>query len=252
MTWDPGQYLRFDDLRSRPALDLIGRIPEVEPSEVWDLGCGTGTVTRSLSLRWPEATVHGLDSSPEMLDRAREHDGVDWVQGKIETWSPDRPVDLLFSNAALHWADDHASLLPRLFGFIAPEGIFAVQMPRNHQEPSHQVLYELARSNRWASRVGDVVVECPVSAPSAYHEMLGPESRSLDVWETIYQQMLQGPDPVAHWTKGSVMRPYLEALGPDADDFFDEYTAALRFHYPQQADGTTLFPFRRLFIVARR
>ena len=251
MTWDPGQYLRFDDLRVRPALDLIARIPALEPSEVWDLGCGTGAITHTLSVRWPHAEVHGLDSSSEMLDRAREHPGIDWTHGDIETWAPDRPVDVLFSNAALHWVTNHASLFPRLFGHVAPGGVLAVQMPRNHQEPSHQVLYELARSKGWSDRVGDLVVESPVSAPADYYESLGSEAGSLDVWEAIYQQALQGPDAVAEWTKGSVMRPYLEALGPDADRFFDEYAAALRPHYPPQADGTTLFAFRRLFIVAR-
>jgi len=252
MTWDPGQYLRFDDLRTRPALDLIARIPAIEPSAVWDLGCGTGAITHSLLLRWPQAAVHGLDSSPQMLDRARENGDIEWLCGEIETWSPDQPVDVLFSNAALHWVDDHESLFPRLFEFVASGGVFAVQMPRNHHEPSHQVLYDLARTHRWADRLGDLVIEDPVFTPSMYHEILGSEAQSLDVWETIYQQSLQEPDAVAHWAKGSVMRPYLEALGSDADVFFDEYADALRPLYPQRGDGTTLFPFRRLFIVARR
>ncbi len=252
MTWDPGQYLRFDDLRARPAIDLINRIPEVEPSEVWDVGCGTGAITYSLSRRWPAAAVHGLDSSPEMLDSAREHTGIDWVLGAIEDWTPEAPVDVLFSNAALHWVDSHATLFPYLFDQVAPRGVFAVQMPRNHQEPSHRVLYDLARSERWVDQVGDLVVETPVSAPSDYHEMLDTEADGLDVWESIYQQTLRGPDAVSQWTKGSVMRPYLEALDSAADDFFAEYVADLRPHYPQQANGTTLFSFRRLFIVAHR
>lgn len=251
MTWDPGRYLRFAGHRTRPAADLLGRIRPADPRVVWDLGCGTGEITASLAERWPQAIVHGLDSSTEMLESAREHRAIHWVEGEIETWETADPVDVLFSNAALHWVEDHSRLFPRLFRLLAPGGILAVQMPRNHQEPSHQVLYDLARSDRWEERIGALVAESPVAQPEAYHELLSPDATSLDVWETIYQQALHGEDAVAQWTKGSVMRPYLTALGPDAGEFFDEYAAALRPHYPS-TDGTTLFGFRRLFIVATR
>jgi len=252
MTWDPGQYLRFDDLRSRPALDLINRIPDIEPADVWDLGCGTGEITISLARRWPGAVIHGLDSSAEMLDQARKRGGVDWVQGDIENWSPNRAPDVLFSNAALHWVGDHHTLFPRLGESVAPGGILAVQMPRNHDQPSHQILYGLARSTRWADRVGHLVEETPVATPATYHSLLSSTTTTIDIWETIYQQVLQGPDAVAEWTKGSVMRPYLTELGAEADGFFDEYAASLRHHYPPRGDGTTLFAFRRIFIVATR
>lgn len=252
MTWDPTQYLRFDDHRMRPALDLLSRLPPQEPAEVWDLGCGTGAITVALSQRWPEAHVHGLDASPEMLDIARRSHGVDWVLGDIADWAPGEPVDMLFSNAALHWLDHHDRLLVRLFESVSGGGVMAVQMPRNHGEPSHSTLYALARSARWAERVAHLVVENPVAPPEWYHALLDPLATRLEVWESIYQQTLSGPDPVAEWTRGSVMRPYLEALGEEAQTFFDEYAAALRPHYPTRDDGVTLFAFRRLFIVARR
>lgn len=91
-----------------------------------------------------------------------------------------------------------------------------------------------------------------MAPPEVYHEMLASTLERLDVWETVYQQALNGDDAVAEWTKGSVVRPYLDALGPDAEDFFAEYAAALGPFYARRSDGTTLFAFRRLFIVARR
>ncbi len=251
-TWDPSQYLRFSDHRLRPAVDLIARIDAASPDEVWDLGCGTGTITALLAARWPDATVHGLDSSAEMLERARTIDGIDWVEGDIAAWDPSEPADLLFSNAALQWLDDHGGLLPRLVARVRPGGTIAIQMPRNHDGPSHRLLADLARSPRWIDRLGDAIRPVPVAEPAWYHDLLAPLLSDLDVWEVEYLQVLQGEDPVAEWTKGTGARPYLERAGDAADEFMAEYAARLREAYPPRPDGTTLFPFRRLFVVGRR
>lgn len=248
--WDPTQYEVFADHRMRPARDLVDRIPARSPGIVWDLGCGTGRPTLLLAKRWPRAAITGLDSSPEMLGRARRHEQIAWVQGDIESWEPPQAPDLIFSNAALHWIDDHPPLFTRLISFLGPGGTLAIQMPRNHTEPSHRRLFETARSERWSSLVGHLVRESPVLTADEYHRLLRPLTSHLDVWETAYQQALQGDDAVAEWTKGSVVRPYLDALGPAADEFYDDYAARLRGDYPTDADGTTLFRFRRLFIVA--
>jgi trans-aconitate 2-methyltransferase len=252
MTWDPSQYLKFDDLRTRPALDLLARIPEIDPATIWDLGCGTGTITSMLADRWPRASTFGLDNSASMLERVPNGTSVTWINGTIEEWTPPTPPDLVFSNAALHWVKHHEILFPRLFNTLTSDGVVAVQMPHNHAEPSHRALYELAASPMWSDQVADLIIESPVAAPEHYHGMLSPITTTLDVWETVYQQPLDGDDAVANWTKGSAMRPYLERLGDDGERFFAAYAEILREHYPRRADGTTLFAFRRLFIVARR
>jgi trans-aconitate 2-methyltransferase len=252
-TWDPAQYLRFSGLRMRPALDLIGRIDHDAPSRIWDLGCGHGAPTRVLADRWPDARITGLDSSAPMLERAADdtgNDRIEWIEGDIESWDPGGPVDLVFSNAALHWLDDHETLFPRLVRHLAPDGVLAIQMPRNHREPSHQRLYETARSDRWADRVAHLVRDFPVHGPADYHRMLRPTADSLDVWETVYQQELTGDHAVANWAKGSVVRPFLDTLADDADDFFEDYASRLADDYPVDPDGITLFEFRRVFIVA--
>jgi trans-aconitate 2-methyltransferase len=250
VAWNPARYLTYADLRLRPALDLVARIEHTGPRRVWDLGCGHGAPTRVLAERWPDAEVVGLDSSPEMLSRTEAHERIEWVEARIEDWSPKHPADIVFSNAALHWLDDHGALLPRLVSHILPGGVLAVQMPRNHTEPSHQRLYETARSDRWRERVGHLVRDLPVHEPRVYHEMLRPLVSSLDIWETVYHQELTGDQPVAEWARGSVMRPFLDVLGGESDAFFSDYARRLAADHVAGPDGITLFPFRRLFIVA--
>jgi trans-aconitate 2-methyltransferase len=247
--WDPARYLRFGADRRRPALDLLARIPDVAAERIWDLGCGTGSVTPFLAARWPKAAVFGLDSSPEMLEAARKIDGITWVEGDIAEWEPPEPADIAYANASLHWVDDHDRLFPKLMRGLRPGGVLAVQMPRNFEEPSHRVLYETARTARWAPRVGRLADWHPVDPPAAYYRRLAAEASSADVWETIYVHVLDGDDAVARWVEGSAARPFLDELGGDGDEFVREYEERLRPHYPPEPDGKTLFPFRRLFLV---
>ena len=251
--WGPNQYLHFADSRLRPAFDLIGRIPPVDGEVVWDLGCGTGNVPRLLAERWPDADVCGLDSSADMLDEAREIEGTTWLQGDIAEWEPPSPVDVLFSNAAYHWAADHDDLLPRLLRTVRLGGVFAAQMPRNTAEPSQQLLYETARSELWSAQVGHLACEDPVDQPSAYYDRLAPDTATLEIWEAIYLHVLTGDDPVANWTRGTSARRFLDTLpAEEADEFFADYAGRLRAAYPARPDGTTLFGFRRLFVLATR
>lgn len=252
MTWDPERYLRFSARRERPALDLLNRIPPVAAARVWDLGCGPGSLTRRLAARWPSAAVFGLDKSREMLERARQIDGIAWVQGDIATWEPDEPADVIFANASLHWVDDHDRLFPRLMQCLAPGGVLAVQMPRNFGEPSHCVLYETARERRWTGRVGHLAGWTPVDEPDVYYRRIAPHATTFDLWETVYVHILEGRDAVARWVEGSAARPFLSELGEEAEDFLAEYAERLRPHYPNAADGKILFPFRRMFMVTTR
>lgn len=252
-TWDPAQYLRWSDHRVRPAVDLIQRVPLPRPAHIVDLGCGTGNVTALLRRVWPEARVTGVDGSAAMLERARASDaGVDWHQAEIGAWRPAAPVDLLFSNAALHWLDDHATLFPRLLGFVAPGGVLAVQMPRNFSEPSHTSITDVARVGPWRGRLAPLIRPEPCHAPAYYWDLLAPRATSLDVWETVYQQALSGANPVADFVKGSWLKPFLDALDATEGAAFEAaYRTRVERAYPARPDGTTLFPFRRLFIVAQ-
>jgi trans-aconitate 2-methyltransferase len=253
MSWNPDLYLAFGDHRLRPALDLIARIPLAAPKHIVDLGCGPGNVTKLLAERWPAARVIGIDNAPAMLERARkDYPALDWRQGDAESWCAAEPVDLLFSNAVLQWLDHHERLYPRLMAQVSPGGVFAVQVPRNDDSPSHVAIRETVAAGPWQARLAPLVRSKRVAPPAFYHRLLAARTAHLDIWDIDYLQVLSGADPVVEWNKATALRPFLAALEePERSAFVQHYRECLRRLYPPEPDGRTLFPFRRLFLVAQ-
>lgn len=267
--WDPAQYLRHADHRSRPFVDLLARVPALPgPSSgaprIADLGCGPGNATVLLADRWPTAHITGYDNSPEMLDRARvDHEGatpgggrLDFAEADARTWAPAEPYGLIISNATFQWVPGHLGRFGDWVGALVPGGTFAFQVPGNFDSPSHLLMRELAHSARWRSRLGETLRHADaVHTPIAYGETLaGLGCVDVDVWETTYVHVLQGEDPVLDWVRGTGLRPVLTELADDpeaTDAFVTEYRTALRTAYPPTAHGTP-FPFRRIFAVARK
>ncbi|MBL8673454.1 MAG: methyltransferase domain-containing protein [Rhodospirillales bacterium] len=252
MAWDPEQYLKFASERLQPALDLLARVPAAAPRTVVDLGCGAGTLAPMLTARWPGAALTGIDGSPEMLARARtDHPGATFVEADVSAWRPEAPVDVLFSNATLHWLDGHDELLPRLLANVAPGGTLAVQMPRNFDAPSHTSVTAAIENGPWRSRLEPHLRRRPVAPPEDYHRILAPRAATLAIWETEYLQVLSGPNPVAEFTKGTWLKQFLDRLEePERSAFEADYRARVAAAYPKEPDGRTLFRFRRLFVVA--
>jgi trans-aconitate 2-methyltransferase len=262
--WDPKQYLRFANERSRPFDELIARIPielnrppaEFDsPVRIADLGCGPGNATIGLLQRWPSAAIVGVDSSPQMIADAQQHarEGLQFVEADLRTWRPDHPLNVLVSNATLQWVPDHLALLPALVGLLANGGWIAFQLPGNLSDPHHRAVEELSRSPRWRSQLGDAPNRSLVSHdPIAYADALAEAGCDhIDVWTTEYVHVLQGEHPVLEWLKGTGLRPVLNRLD-DADQqaFCDELAPILRERYPAHSWGTP-FPFRRIFAVAQ-
>jgi len=219
---------------------------------VIDLGCGTGNALPVLVDRFHNAEVVGVDSSPAMLDKARTA-GYTTQLADIATWSAPKPVDVIFSNAALQWLPDHASLFPRLLTCLASGGVLAVQMPAMHDEPVRALQSRIASSGPWSRQLSGVTSAPPILEPAAYYDLLSERVSAIDIWITQYLHVLRGKDPVVQWAMGTSLRPYLDALRPsDQPHFLSAYSKALRPHYPPRADGTVLLAFRRLFILVRK
>lgn len=249
--WDAGGYARFHDLRLRPALDLIARVPDLTAGDIVDLGCGAGAVAAALAARWPGRAITGVDTSDAMLAGAAATGAyARLVRADIAVWRPDAAAALIFSNAALNWLPDHAGLMPRLAAMLPPGGVLAVQMPRQGAAPSHALLADTARAMGLP-----VPPDWPVAEPADYARWLSPFG-TVDVWETVYVQRLPAADdahPVRRFTETTAMRPYVQGLD-DATraGFVAAYDAALAAAYPPEPDGSVLMPFRRVFAVLMR
>lgn len=252
LSWDPEHYLRYGNERSRAFLDLLARV-EVDAASIADLGCGPGHLTEVLRDRWPQAEIVGIDSSPQMIERAvtgSRDPGVTYQVGDVRDWRPSHQVDLLISNATFQWVPGHIDLLPTLADQVAPGGAFAFSVPGNYAAPSHQILRALTAEHPYAPHVPD---ERPAALDaSEYLAALSAPGWRIDAWETTYLHVLVGADPVFEWISATGARPVLQALPADlVGAFTDELKARLRAAYPAQAFGTVL-AFRRVFVVAHR
>lgn len=255
-SWDDRQYLKFGDERTRPARELLARVPVGEAARVVDLGCGPGNSTALLRARWPGARVTGVDNSPEMLARARQDSAesgpdIEWVEADVQAFRADGPVDVLFANAVLHWLPEHEVLLPALLEQVRPGGALAVQMPESFHEPSHRLMREL--DGPWRARTRALPATPPVASAAAYYDLLAPRARSVDIWRTTYEHVMPDAAAIVEWVKGTGLRPTLDALDPgERPAFLTAYTQAIAAAYPPRADGKRLFSFPRLFLVAVR
>jgi trans-aconitate 2-methyltransferase len=256
--WDPGQYLRYADERGRPFADLLGRIGAETATCVVDLGCGPGNLTRGLIEFWPDAQVTGVDSSADMIEAAKQHevDGrLHFVAADVREWEPPGLVDVIVANAVLHWVPGHVDLIARIASWLSPGGVFAFQVPDNFDSPSHLAIRDLRLSPKWRDRLGEGADRgAGVELPATYLAAFVAAGLDPDVWQTTYFHVLTGDDPVLEWVKGTALRPVLTALEGDeaaTSEFLAECGDALRGAYPAGADGTTVFPFRRIFALGR-
>jgi trans-aconitate 2-methyltransferase len=251
-SWDAGQYLRFADERTRPALDLLARIEIAAPLRVVDLGCGPGNSTALLRERWPDAALEGLDTSHDMLTVARrDHPGIAFVAGNIAAWSPVAPYDVVFSNAALQWVGSHDALLPRLIAAVKPGGVLAVQMPRNHDFATHALMRRVAAEGKWRERLAGARDPSPVQPPEFYYDRLALLSRRVILWETDYIQIMDGVGAIIAWLRGTGLGPFLGRLDPgEQRQFLERYERLLAEAFVPRADGKILLPYPRLFFIA--
>jgi len=255
-TWNPDQYLKFSDERTRPCRDLAARIAIERPRRIIDLGCGPGNSTAVLAEHWPGADIAGIDNSADMVAKARaSYPAINWSVGDIAVWaeSAGETYDIVFSNAALQWVPDHAVLFPKLLNRASPGGALAAQMPANLDAPAQAIMRDLAQSGRWRDRLA-AVRNWFSHDFDFYYDALAPHAAALELWSCEYVAKMNGVEGIVEWYRGTGLRPYLDALGEgtESDAFLAEYLTLLRPAYRTHSDGKVIFPFRRIFVVAYR
>ncbi len=250
--WSPSTYLQFADERTRPARDLLAQVPLTAPRKIVDMGCGPGNSTELLVERFPDAEIIGLDSSPAMLEAARQRlPKLQFALADAATWTPEPDVDLVFANAIYQWVPDHLDALSRVFSALKPGGVLAVQMPDNLGEPTHQLMRDTAAIGPWAARLASAA-RSPLPPVRHYADRLASVSH-LDIWHSIYNHPLADAPAIVEWVRGTGLRPFLDPLTPpEQTAFLAAYTRAIAQAYPPLATGKVLLRFPRLFIVAAR
>jgi trans-aconitate 2-methyltransferase len=248
-TWNADQYLKFAGERTRPCRDLVAAIAISNVRRIIDLGCGPGNSTSVLAARWPDAEIVGLDNSASMIQAARaEQPNRTWIVRDIAQWAATKgePVDVVFSNAALHWIENHERLFPKLLEHVSPGGVLAAQLPADLNATPHRLMRELAPPN--AS-----VKQWRTHDPDFYYDVLSPHAELVDIWETVYQHVLPNAEAIVEWYKGTGLRPYLEAFKTDDErnNFLAEYLTRIKSAFTPRPDGKVLLPFRRLFVIAK-
>ena len=251
MPWNPKQYHKFQNERFAPFEDLLALVKIREGLRVIDLGCGTGELTRRLADALPKSEVVGIDSSLEMLERARAQarEGLRFERGSIETIEGE--WDLVFSHAAIHWIDDHRSLVPRLLSLVRPDGQLAVQLPSNHTHPTHTLIPEIASEEPFRTALGGWTRVSPVLSISEYAELLHANGgKEITAFEKVYPSLLENSDALADWTAGTTLVPYFERLPKDLQEpFMERYKMKLRLLYPSVP---VFYTFRRTLFCATR
>jgi trans-aconitate 2-methyltransferase len=251
MPWNPDRYSQFQNERFAPFDDLIALVKIREGMSVVDLGCGTGELTRRLADKLRGSEVVGIDSSPEMLGRAREHarDCVRFELGSIEKIEGE--WDLVFSHAAIHWVDNHRALIPRLLSLVRPNGQLAVQLPSNQGHPSHTLIMEIAAEEPFRSALNGWMRDSPVLYINEYAELLHENgAKEITVFEKVYPSLLENSNALAQWTAGTTLVPYMERLPEKLHEtFMDRYREKLAALYPT---APVFYPFRRTLFAATR
>jgi len=252
--WSAAQYVKFEDERSRPAAELLARVPLKRPRRVVDIGCGPGNSTELLLARFAEAEVIGLDSSPDMLAAARKRlPGIAFVKADVADWTPDPPADLLFSNATFQWVPGHRVVLRRLMASLPSGGVLALQMPDNLAEPTHTLMRDVALDGPWHAKFAAPIEREEIPPASVYYDLLKLLAAHVDIWTTVYNHPLANPAAILDWVRGTGLRPYLARLTPDEERaYLADYESRLAKAYPPLVDGRVLLRFPRLFVVAVR
>lgn len=247
--WNSAQYEKFIKQRSQPAKDLAMRIAHHSPKTVLDIGCGPGNSTKILKEIFPTAKLLGIDSSPNMIAKAKE-DNPDIDFYVCNALAIKGEFDVIYSNACFHWIPNHKTFLPALMKKVNPNGCLAVQMPYNNDEPLYRIINEVVSEPKWGFDYAKLENNITLDAKE-YYEILSECSSSFDVWETKYYHSMPDHIALVEWVRSAKLRPYLDFLGEEkGKELEEEILKRVKKQYLIQSDGNILFGFRRLFFTA--
>lgn len=253
--WNPDQYLKFARERTQASVDLASRIEVENPKSVIDIGCGPGNSTHVLREKWPDARFTGLDSSREMIDKAKAgFPDSEWILGDACSYGFTSQYDVVFSNAAIQWMPDHEELVPKLFSIVRQGGALAVQIPADQDSPIRRSLLSVSSRERWTKYTSGCERMTNYRTAEYYYDIITRLSKRSQLWETIYYHVLDSPSALIEWYKGTAMRPFLESLPDDGsrNEFENDVLAGCRDEYEVRRDGHVLYPFRRIFFLVYR
>ena len=249
--WSSAQYLKFKNQRTQPAIDLAKRISDKKPQTVLDVGCGPGNSTAVLKRTFPDAHVVGIDSSTDMIEKAKTScPDAKFMLCDITTDLENLGnYDVIFSNACLQWVPDHRTLIPALFGKLNDGGVLAVQIPMNYNEPLFVVENEVLSEPRWGITGKErTIATLPTEE---YFDILASYTDNFDIWESVYYHRMPSVEAMVEWIKGTNLRPYLGALDEKkAAELEAEITARAAEVYGRQENREYIFRFRRFFFLA--
>jgi trans-aconitate 2-methyltransferase len=253
--WNPDLYLKFDRERIQPSIDLVARIDFEKPERIIDIGCGPGNSTQILVQRWPDSEVMGVDNSPAMIEKAKkDYPNQNWRlldAGKDEI---KEKFDMVFSNATIQWIPDHAVLLKKFHNLLSDNGLIAIQIPLFWDMPIGKAIIKVAAHNRWNSVTKGVKELFTIHDSSFYYNHLSELYRAIDIWESNYIHILDSQLSILEMIRSTGLKPYLDRIGnvQDQQDFEDQVFKEIQIAYPLQINGKVLFPFKRLFFIARK
>ena len=253
--WNATHYLKYGDQRTRAAVDLATGITLRNPNFIVDLGCGPGNSTQILRKRWPDSHIIGIDNSVEMIRAAQSSfPGQNWVLSDIANWTPDRPIALIYSNAALQWLPNHRSLLRRLFSLVATDGALAFQIPSSTFATVRTLIHDVSEDPAWTQRMNAPRRALTMESPSFYYDTFAAEAKTVDIWETEYIHVMNSQNAILDWISSTGLRPFLAALDTDNErnQFMTQLQCRVQSAYETQSDGKVIFPFRRTFVIAYR
>lgn len=252
--WDSSKYLKFKNERTQPAIDLVNRINIEKPQKILDIGCGPGNSSEVLARRYKNADIFGIDSSPAMIEAAREkHPDIQFMQcdANRDLHLVDRNFDIVFSNACIQWIPDHYTLLKNMMSLLRPGGVMAIQTPMNYNEPIHQIIKEISTNKKWSSKFENPRIFYNLTQ-SQYYDLLSDLSSDFSMWQTTYFHKMKSCGDIMEWYRATGLRPYLEVLSEaDKLDFEMDIYNKLLNAYPKQKNGEIIFRFPRFFFIAK-